>query len=866
MDVKRSFLLLIFSLFIAQLSLSQETTEVLSLKPGVLTIDDIMKEVNQQANIRFSFVDNAFDPQQEVKIEKENYRLNELLDLTFKDNGIKWLRKGNLIIISAPKANSKKKVIINGYLKDDQTHEALIGAHVVDVSTNTGVTSNVYGYFSISTERFPQSITFSYLGYAPKTYKFFVRSDTTISIFLSADAQQLEEVVVGGDLPVYEKTGISSISLQSESIKTIPTLLGEADVLKAIQLLPGVQAGTEGSSGIYVRGGGPDQNLVLLDGVPVYNVNHLFGFFSVFNADAIRNVDLIKGGFPARYGGRLSSVIDISMKEGNANSFQGEGSVGTLATKLTFEGPVGKSGNTSFLISGRRTYLDALVVPIARMTNSNRLTTYNFWDLNAKINHTFSRKNRVFFSIYSGRDRLRDEFSNTIESTVRREDINELSGIHWGNITTAIRWNHIYSPQLFGNVTATFSRYKFNFVTEIDNDFTTNGVVENVFERNDYFSSIRDLALKTDFDYAPSNKHRIRFGAALIEHTFEPGVSRFRSQVGTDTTFGASQVSTLEFSSYIEDKILVSKKLSANVGLHIAGNKTQNTFYSSLQPRLALNYLLGPKLSFKFAYDRTAQFLHLLVNTGVGLPTDLWVPTTDDVRPGSADQLSLGLASVLSEQIEVTVEGYYKWMNNLIEYQDGAGFLNVDDNFQDIIESGKGTGYGIEFLLRKKRGKTSGWLGYTWSRSFRDFDNLNSGNRFPYRFDRPHDVNLTLNHQWKPHITVAMVWVYGTGYPITLPNATFPFSSGHITGRSEIEFGENYPNRNGSRIKDFHRLDLSISFSKENKWGERKWVFGLYNAYSRLNPVFVDFNEDTREFRQTSLFPVVPFISYQFRF
>ncbi len=865
MDVKKVLLFTLMLVSLCRLSFSQESMELIKLTPGTSTVDQIMKEASRQLDVEFSFLDNAFDPDEEVKTTKERYSLDELLDLAFSQKGIKWIRKGSLIILSRPKTGSKK-VIINGFLKDEQTKETLIGGHIVDVGSSTGVTSNVYGYFSIGVEGFPQKVSFSHVGYEPATFEFQARSDTTVTVLLFANTQQLEEVVVSSDIPAHETTQISSVSLKSATIKSIPTLLGEADILKTIQLLPGVQAGTEGSSGIYVRGGGADQNLVLLDGVPVYNVNHLFGFFSVFNADAIQNVDLIKGGFPARYGGRLSSVIDISMKEGNASSFQGEGAVGTVAAKLTLEGPIGKSGKTSFLVSGRRTYLDAFVVPLARITDSNRILSYNFWDLNAKVNHVLTGKDRLFFSVYSGRDRLQDEFSNTLISVARTEDINELTGINWGNITAAARWNHIYSPKLFGNTTATFSRYRFNFITEIDNDFTTNGVTENVFEQNDYFSEIRDFALRSDLDYTPSNNHRIRFGASIVEHTFEPGVSRFRSQVGTDTTFGAGKISTLEFSAYLENEMLLSKRLSANVGLYFAGNHTQNTFYSSLQPRLAINYTMTPKLSVKFAYDRMTQFIHLLVNSGVGLPTDLWVPTTDEVRPGSADQLSIGVAGGFSGNIEVTVEGYYKWMSDLIGYQDGAGFLNVDENFQNIIESGEGTSYGIEFLLCKKQGKTTGWLGYTWSRSFRHFENLNDGKRFPYRFDRPHDVNLTLRYQYRPNVTLAMVWGYGTGYPITLPNATFPYTSGHITGRNEIEFAENFPGRNTSRIKDFHRLDLSVSFSKEKKWGERKWIVGLYNAYSRLNPFFVDFNNDTREFRQTSLFPALPFMSYQFQF
>ncbi|MEO0330575.1 MAG: TonB-dependent receptor, partial [Bacteroidota bacterium] len=762
-----------------------------------------------------------------------------------------------------------RKVTISGFVKDQATGEDLVGAHIINQSTRQGIIANTYGFFSLEFDNYPQRITVTYVGYEPIELELQTQQDTLVNVYLSANSSELQEVIVSGEISTYEKVQMGAITLQRKEIKSLPAFFGEVDLLKTIQLLPGVQSGTDGSAGVYVRGGGPDQNLILLDGVPVYNANHLFGFFSVFNADAIQSVELIKGGFPARYGGRLSSVIDIKMKEGNSQEFQAEGAVGNIAAKLTLEGPLGKNKRTSYMLSGRRTYLDAFVVPIARLANSKRIASYHFWDVNAKINHRFSDKNRAFLSVYAGRDKFREEYTNTIKIPNFREESNELSGLNWGNVTAAARWNHIYSPKLFGNVTATFSRYQFNLFTENDFIFNISGEVDSVFQKNNYESSVQDWAIKLDYDYAPSNSHRVRFGASAIRHFFRPGASRFQSQLATDTTFGSTEIVTSEYYAYLEDAWQATQRLQFNLGLHLSGSHTENTFYTSVQPRFLLNYLVGSRSSFRLSYAKMAQYIHLLVNSGIGLPTDLWLPVTDEVEPQLSDQIAIGYARELRRDFELSIESYYKWMNNLIEYKDGAGFLDIDDSWDNKIEVGKGYSYGIEVLLQRKRGRTTGWLGYTWSRSFRDFDNLNFGRRFPYRYDRPHDVSLTLNHQIKSNISASAIWVFGTGPAITLPTSTFLVSHGHITGNQTTELATNYPSRNAARMRDYHRLDLSITFTKEKRWGERKWVFGLFNAYSRLNPVFADLRNEPgsdKKFVQLSLFPIIPSVSFQFKF
>ena len=855
----------VFSL-IYTMAIAQETEPVLQFQNRELSLGQALKTVTGQTGIEFSYVETLFLKGHTITLDKDVYALSEFLDFVFKPLDVGWTRKNDLIILSKEASGRKKKVTVSGFLIDKESGERLIGGHVIDLSKTQGVTTNSYGFYSLTFQGYPQKISYSYVGYQPEALELFNHNDTSINVMLSLQPEVLEEVLVNGAVPIYEKNQMSNFTLKKNEIKAAPAFMGEVDILKTIQFLPGIQSGFEGSSGIYVRGGGPDQNLILLDGVPVYNASHLFGFFSVFNADAIQSVDLIKGGFPARYGGRLSSVIDIHTKEGNMNEFHGEGAIGNVAAKITVEGPLNK-GKTSYMLSGRRTFLDLFTVPLAKLANSNRIFSYHFEDFNGKVNHIFSDKDRVFLSAYIGRDKFRDDNNRISDLGNVTEDLSEKTDLSWGNITTAVRWNHVYSPKLFGNLTTTFSRYEFNLSTEVDIKNDTGGTIENIFRRNEYKSSIRDWAAKLDFDYLPSSNHHVRFGASVILHQFEPGTSRFQSHLATDTTFGSSPVSTKEFYTYVEDDIKVSDNFSLNAGIHVSGSQAENTFYTSFQPRISTNYQITDLFSVKASFSRMAQYIHLLVNSGVGLPTDLWVPVTANVKPQRSDQVALGIATEVAGHFELTVEGYYKWMSGLIAYKDGAGFLDVDDAWEDKIETGDGYSYGVEFFLQKRFGKTTGWLGYTWSKNIRDFDNLNFGKKFYYRYDRRHDISLTLNHKLKPQIDLGLVWVYGTGFPVTLPTSTYQRSGGHITGKiAETAFIKSFPGRNSTRTKDYHRLDLSVSFSKKKKWGERKWVAGLYNAYAHLNPTFVEYDEEKEEFVQLSLFPFIPSISYQFKF
>lgn len=773
---------------------------------------------------------------------------------------------------------------ISGYVEDSRSGEKLIGANIYDKRTYKGTVTNSYGFFSLTLPKDSVEIIISYVGYRQQSLPVFLDENISINFEISPSVDLKEvEITSSQSEKIQEQSQMSSIMVPMEQIKNLPVFFGEKDVLKILQLLPGVKSGGEGSSGIYVRGGGPDQNLILLDGVPVYNVAHLFGFFSVFNPDAINSVQLIKGGFPARYGGRLSSVIDIRMKEGNAKKFQAEGSIGIVASKLTVEGPIYKD-KTSFIVSARRTYIDLLARPLIRMASkragaSDLTAGYFFYDLNSKINHKFSEKSRLFLSAYLGNDKFYFKNKNEYTQNNVKYTDEEAAGIKWGNITTSLRWNYIISNKLFSNSTLTYSRYR--FLTEFGNETVSENNHSTSTDKFNfsYFSGIYDVGGKIDLDFLPNPNHYIRFGGGDVYHTFTPGVNTFKSSSSNssiDTTFGSDMIYANEFYSFAEDDIKIGARLKVNPGLHFSGFFVKDTTYFSFQPRFSARFLLNENLSVKAAYTQMMQYLHLLSSATIGLPMDLWLPVTDRVIPQQSVQYAAGLAYTL-KNYEISLEGYYKTMENLIEYKEGASFFGSNTNWQDKVERGKGWSYGSELLIQKQVGKFSGWIGYTLSWAMRQFDNLNFGEPYFYHYDRRHDVSIALTYKFNDRVDAGLVWVYGTGNAVTLPTERY-ISPDELNGNKYFGgYGdntiENFEKRNDYRMAPYHRLDLSVNLKKEkefreHKW-ERTWSFGLYNAYSRKNPFYLYFSNDNqgnRVLKQVSLFPVIPFVSWGFRF
>ena len=775
----------------------------------------------------------------------------------------------------------KTDLTLSGFVQDARSGERLAGALVS--SGNTGNTTNNYGFYSLTVPAGMQQLQVRYLGYAPLSLSLpSLSRDSLVILQLQPLANELKEVNITAE-KVTDLQQANRLSMRSAEIKQLPKLMGEVDAVKALQLTPGVQSGREGSSDLHVRGGGPDQNLLLLDGVPVYNVSHLLGMFSVFNPDAIKSVDLIKGGFPAPYGGRLSSVVDVQLKEGNNQQFAGEGAVGLLSSKLLLEGPI-KNEKTSFLIAGRRTYLDLLAAAAAAM-NNQQISKYNFYDLNAKINHTFSPTDRIYLSIYGGQDKYADkeEFMSSGQTEEQSFKMN------WGNATGALRWNHVFGPKLFSNLTLIYSNYNFIQNTASSrkaNDITTARTI-------DYSSSINDWGAKADFDYMVSAMHNLRFGGSYTYHTFKPEQATLRTDTLTFISDSFSTILAHEFYTYAEDRIQIGERLQASAGLHFSGFRVNGKFYSSLQPRLAVGYTLPTGISLRVSYVTMAQYLHLVSNSSTGTPTDIWVPATDKVKPQRSWQATLGAAALFAQNsLELTSDFYYKEMKDVSEFRDGGDFVGdflksgpktnfanfVAPPYETRMASGRGWIYGSEWLLRKRQGKTTGWLGYTLAWSWRQLDSINFNQKYPYTYDSRHSVSLVANHQLTEKLSIGGSWVYRTGYATTLPMVRYKAYDEPIyrPGASSpyIETVDYLGERNNYRMPSYHRMDLSLTHTKIKKWGERSWNLSVYNAYNRRNPYYLYLTNvstststtSTRKLYQKSLFPILPSFSYGFKF
>jgi len=751
----------------------------------------------------------------------------------------------------------------SGTVRDAASGETLVGANVYAPGFALGTVTNAYGFFSLTLPTADSAaVVVSYVGYVARPLAL-PPGGARLTVDLEPARAELGAVeVVSEDVAdPLDAVQMSATSLTVREIQALPALLGEVDVLKALQLLPGVQSGAEGTSGIYVRGGGPDQNLLLLDGAPVYNASHLFGFFSTFNADALKSVDLIKGGFPARYGGRLSSVLDIRMKEGNMREVRGEGAVGIVASRLTLEGPIVRD-RASFLVSGRRTYVDVLARPFLEDD-----VGYYFYDLNAKANAILTPRDRIYASVYTGRDRF---YANLSDASGASE-----GSLDWGNLTATLRLNRILSDRAFVNGSLLYSRYRFRVGSREERVY---GPDHRETFQAEYQSGIEDVGGRVDLEWAPSPRHYVRVGGEATHHRYTPGAIQARV-TGTDApppvASASPEITATEAMVYAEDDLRLSRRLTVNVGVHGSGFATGNRTFLSVQPRASARLRVGPSMAVRASYAAMQQYVHLLSNAGLGLPTDLWLPATAAVPPQRAWQVAAGVTRTFGPRYELGVETYYKAMDGLIEYREGASFFNTAfASWEQQVALGSGRAYGVEIHAQKKTGRTTGWIGYTLAWSDRQFDELNEGERFPYRYDRRHDVAVVLTHRFSQRFELAGTWVYGTGPAISLPIGRMPgFPDEPGYGGYGSFFGaraEEYGPRNAFRMPAYHRLDVSLSHHRTTRWGERTISLGAYNAYNRKNPFFIQLDEDfrtgTRQFKQYSLFPVIPALSYRFRF
>ena len=645
----------------------------------------------------------------------------------------RWLVVIGLVLACLPTFAQKRT--ISGYVMDAASKETLIGATIFDKNSGKGCATNSYGFYTLTLNQGQVDLQVSYVGYTQQSRALDLKENLSLNFMLETNTT-LDEVVVEGTRATVSARNpqMSVVELPVQQIKSIPTLFGEADVLKAIQLLPGVQNGSEGSAGMYVRGGGPDENLLLLDGVPVYNVNHMLGFFSVFNPDALKNVTLYKGSFPAHFGGRLSSVVDIRMKEGDMQKYHGNASIGLISSKFNFEGPIVKD-KLSFNLSYRRTYGDLLIKPALWIASwstpeiSKLSVGYYFYDFNAKLNWKISDKDRLYLSFYTGDDAIyfgvknKDFMSDSTQYTHRIK-----LNWKWGNKVAALRWNHVVSQKLFMDASVNYTQYRHNLgmnLTEEDTYLPTNTVSKNVFDMV-YKSGINDLTAKVDFDYTPLPNHEIRFGGNYTYHIFRPEVQSIQmsesQQSLVDTVTGSPNVYAHETALYAEDNMTLGDIFRMNLGVHYSTFTVEGKTYQSVQPRVSTSLMLASNLSLKAGYAYMTQYVHLLSNSSLSLPTDLWVPVTAKIVPMNAHQWSVGAFYELPRLFDISVEGYYKTMDNLLEYKDGASFFGSSERWDEKVCMGKGWAYGVELLVQRSFGKTTGWIGYTWAHSKRQFD------------------------------------------------------------------------------------------------------------------------------------------------
>jgi len=768
-----------------------------------------------------------------------------------------------------------QKLSVYGSVKDALTGENLIGAVVIVKETNQVVVANSYGFYSISPNSGKCTIVCSYLGYSVYTKPIEIGKSIRLDIELSPQVKSLDEVTVQGNKTALNSTSVSKNVIGIKQIKSIPTMTGEPDVLKSLQLLPGVQTAGEGSTNLSVRGGSFDQNLIVLDEAPVYNPSHALGFFSTFNTDALNNVSFYKGAFPAQYGGRLSSIVDITMREGNYKKYATNVSLGLLASKATFEGPIVKD-KASFIISGRYSYAGQTlnlaglfgqeVLQIWELRNFNDQNKINFYDLNAKVNYRINDKNHIYFSTYTGGDRF---YSYSL---------NNNNSLEWGNTTSTLRWNHIFNSRLFSNFTSYYSNYNYSYFIADD------------LKNFDWKSNIQEAGLKADFSAYLNTSNHLKFGASSVYHYFAPGEISPRSASSSIKPFALSTKNALEVSAYISNEQKVSDRLSLDYGLRYAGfinigtdtvfqyneEKTRVTgfkaygsgelvnYYQSFEPRISARYLLGRRNSLKLAYGRTTQFLHLLSNSSLGLPTDVWMPPDKDIRPQSSDQFVLGYYQTFSDnKYEFTSEIYYKTLRNIIDFKDNANlFLNKHIDTQ--ILSGDGFAYGNEYMLEKKTGDLTGWIAYTFSQTQYQIDGVNNNNYFSPRWDIRHNLSVTGNYQLNKRWSVSSTFKFTSGGFVTVPEGTFVYNGGAFNFYSE---------RNGYQVEPYHRLDVSATYTprKNNtrKW-KREWNFGIYNIYDRKNIYTLFARQDSdinsNQFFKMYLFGIVPSVTYNLKF
>ena len=841
------------------------------------SIPEAIRQLADQSGVSISFSDNFFPTASRLSLRVKQKSVATILEKILSNTAVAF-RQVDTQIILYKKARPLRKFTVKGYIKAADDGESLIAATIYAPQHQQGAISNEYGFFSLTLPEGATTLVCSYLGAQEKRLE--VQLDRSQSLDI-----ELERAITLAEVEVYpeEESGQQLFSTSPNAsemaigqLGRIPDLGGEPDLLRASQLLPGVQTGADGLGGLHIRGGNADQNLMLLDGVPIYNPNHLLGVFSVFNTSAIRDAKLIKGAFPARYGGRISSIFDVRTREGNKKKWSGELGTGLVSTKATIEGPLAK-GRGALLLTGRHTHSQLLFDSIARSVFFHDLSgplNYRFYDLNTKANYTFSPKDRLFFSFYKGGDRFQaldeeEEFAEYYHSLE--------SDLSWGNLLTSLRWNHVFGNRLFANTTFTVSNYFYrNILLQEEQEFDYWPMESfNEYIYLEYASDIMDLAAKIDFDFVPSPAHYVRFGLGLTDHTFRPGIIFLEGDVEdvdlsndslTIEDFSGTEelesVKAFEFYSYLEDEFQWGRHWQINYGLRLSGFGTENQWYARLEPRLSARYKIGRKWSVHAGLSRMVQYLHRLTAIGISKPDDVWIPSDEDIEPQDSWQTGLGLQYIAPRKLEISLEAYFKEMNNLLSFDDTTFFLQPGLPLtENNLLNGSGQAYGLELLVKKDFGKTGGHLAYGLAWAKRHFPGLNLGFEYPFLYDRRHQFSLFLFHKFSQQLECSLSFQYGSANPL------FAIQDDLAIGISRVPLNA-VGEKNESRDLAYHRLDLSLIYNLHKPRFQHTFKLGAYNAYNQSNEAFYRLNELDEEsaLAPVSFLPLLPSFSYSFRF
>ncbi|MFA8436566.1 MAG: carboxypeptidase-like regulatory domain-containing protein [Marinifilaceae bacterium] len=840
------------------------------------TLKQALVEISKVTTYDFSYRESIVKEKKVISYSFHKASISEILKQVLRRARLNYSIKGRTIILTERKELAY--YTISGIITEKESGETLIGATLFSMDKMKGTVTNNYGFYSLTLPEGECSVIASFIGFENFKKELYLEDNLRLDIQLASHTTSIEEVVVKARRKNenIETVKMSHEEMDVQTIQAMPALLGETDVMKSLQMLPGVQSSGDATANLNVRGGTYDQNLILLDDAPIYNPSHALGFFSVFNPDAIKNVEIYKGGMPAQYGDRLSSVVDIRMKDGNMKEYHGAVSLGTIASRLTLEGPL-KKDKASFSLSGRYSYAGKVADNFVSLAESvdlfgKELDGYrqgndiSFYDLNLKVNYLINRNNRLFFSAYTGRDQF----------YLRLFD--EKSSMDWGNITSTLRWNHIFNDRLFSNTTLVFSNFDYSYYLKDD--------IRN-FE---WSSDLQEFDVKSDFDYFINPENHLKFGFSVNYHRIQPGKIEPRSANSITKGFQLDENNSIEPAVYFSHQVEINENLSLQYGLRYAAfanvgpgtvydyaseeRKTVTgsteydkgeiqSFFQGVEPRVNLCYRIDGEQSVKASYTSTHQYLHLLSSSSLGLPTDVWYPVSKHIKPQMSDQFALGYFRNFNQnKYETSVEAYYKKMSNQIDFKDNAD-LFLNPQIEQEILSGDGWSYGAEFLVKKQTGRLNGWLAYTWSKTEKKIEGINQGKAFPVRYDKRHDLSAFLNYKLNDRMTLSSNFVYATGGAVTAAKGSFSYKGTLVNHYSE---------RNGYRLPNYHRLDLSLVLKgKQRKGWESEWVFAIYNVYNRHNAYSVYTKQDEQDLATNQsymiyMFGAVPSVSYNVKF